>query len=76
MSVSTNQGPEEGNLSGHRLLGCGVHFYLTESVYKVAFQESIPPQIRQLILHCCQKEQFDGFVRELTSEKRLHKHFL
>ena len=46
-----------------------VHPYLTESVYKVALQKSIPPQIRQLILRYCQyREQVDGCVRELTLE--------
>jgi len=33
--------------------GVSLHFYLTESVYKVVLQKSIPAQIRQLILHIC-----------------------
>jgi len=51
--------------------------YLTESVYKVVSQKSIPTQIRQLIFYISNsKEYVDGFVRELTFAKRLYKHFL
>ena len=51
--------------------------YLTESVYKVVLQKSIPPPIRQLILHISNNEgQIDRFVRELTFAKRHYKHFL
>ena len=51
--------------------------YLTESVYNVVLQQSIPAQIRQRIL-CISKNKgyADGFVRKLTFEKRLYEHFL
>ena len=50
-----------------------VTFYPTESVYNVVLQESIPAQIRQLILnHPQYEESVDGFVRESTFAKRLH----
>ena len=46
-------------------------FYLTDSVYKVVLLESIPAQIRQLILYYYKyKEQVDEFVRELTFAKQ------
>ena len=51
--------------------------YLTESVYKVVLQQSIPAQIRRLILYYyLHKESVVGFVRELTFAKRLDKHFV
>ena len=51
--------------------------YLTESVFKVIFRESIPTQIRQLIIHISNnKGQVDEFVRKLTYARRLYKHFL
>ena len=51
--------------------------YLTESVYKVVLQSSIPAQIRQLVLcFYLNKEQVDGFVREIAFAKRLHQHSL
>ena len=53
------------------------HTYLTESVLKVVFQTSIPPQIHQLILHYqYYRELVDEFVRDLTFAERLYKHFL
>ena len=46
--------------------------YLTDSVYQLVLQKSIPIQLRQLILHISNSEgQSDGFVRELISAKRL-----
>jgi len=52
-------------------------FYLTESVYKVVLQNSVPAQICQRILYISNnKGQVDGFVRELTCAKRLYKHFM
>jgi len=52
-------------------------FIFTESVCKVVLQESIPAQIRQLIIHISNDEgQVDGFVRELTFAEQLCKHFL
>ena len=43
---------------------------LTQSVYNVALQKSIPAQIRQLILYISDDiEHVDGFVRELTFYK-------
>ena len=44
-------------LSGSKVVGVvprieRTNFYLTERVYKVVLQNSIPTQIRQLILHC------------------------
>jgi len=48
--------------------------YLTESVYKVVLQKSIPEQIRQLILYISNNKGYVyGFVQELTFAKR---HFL
>jgi len=45
-------------------------FYLTESVYQVVLQNSIPTQIRQLIIYIRNsKGLVDGFVGELTSAK-------
>ena len=39
--------------------------YLTDSAYKVVLQESIPAQIRRLVLYISDnKEPVDGFVRE------------
>ena len=39
---------------------------------KVVLQTSTAPQIRQLILHCYQYEEYvDTFVLEMTFEKRL-----
>ena len=35
----------------YEILGGGGTYHLTESVYKVVWQKSIPAQIRQLILH-------------------------
>ena len=52
-------------------------FYLTESVDKVILQKAITVQTRQLILYISDDEGLvDGFVRELTFTKTLHKHFL
>jgi hypothetical protein len=50
---------------------------LTETADKVVLQESIPAQIRQLVLHIrnC-KGQVDEFVWELTLAERLQKHFV
>ena len=48
--------------------------YLTESVYKVVLQKSIPTQIRPLILVISNNEgQSDGSVREFTFPQRLVK---
>ena len=50
--------------------------HLTVGVYKVVLQQSIPAQIRQLILYISNnKGLVDGFVLELTCAKRLDKHF-
>ena len=55
----------------------GQHSYLTERVHKVVWQKSISAQIRQLILYINDaKGKVDGFVRELTFDKQLYKHFL
>ena len=49
--------------------------YLTQNIFKFAFEKSTPPQIRQLILYYYSyKEQADRFVRELTFAKRPSKH--
>jgi len=46
-------------------------------MHKVVLQKSNPAQILQLILDISNnKGQVDGFVRELTFAKRLHKHLL
>ena len=51
--------------------------YLTESVYKVVLQMSIPAQIRQRVLYISNdKGLVDEFARELTFAKQLYKHFL
>ena len=53
------------------------YLYLTQRGFKVVSQESIPTQIRRLILHIGQsKRQVDEFVEELTSTKRLQEHFV
>ena len=50
---------------------------LTDSVYKVVWQKSIPPQIRQLFLHINgNQEKVDGFVREMAFAKRLYQQLL
>ena len=50
----------------------GLEFYLTSSVFKVVWQKSNSPQIRQLILYFhSYEEQVDKFVWELTFAKRL-----
>ena len=54
-----------------------VQAYLTQSVSEVVLQKSIRTKIRQLILHSGNsKGQVDGFVGELTSVKRISKHFV
>ena len=51
--------------------------YLTQSVYKLVLQKSIPAQIRQLFLHLSNYNgRFDGFTLELTLAKRRYKHSL
>ena len=51
--------------------------YLTQSVFKVVLQNSIPTQIHQLIPFIHNSEgQVDGFVGVLTSAKRLEKYFV
>ena len=66
------QPPWAGHEMGHWLLT-----YLTQSVFKVVLHESIPTQIRQLILYIINSQGYvDGFVGELTSAKRLSKHFV
>ena len=51
--------------------------YLTESVYKVVVQKSIPAQIRQRTLYISTDQRYvDEFVWELTFAKRLQNHFL
>ena len=53
------------------------HPYLTESVYTVVLQNSIPAQILQLILYMSNSEgEVNGFVRELIFANQLCKHFL
>ena len=52
-------------------------FNLTESVFNVVLQKSIPTQIRKLILYISMSEErVDEFMRELTSAKRLCKHLV
>ena len=46
--------------------------YLTESVYEVVLEKSIPTQIRQLVLYIRNDKGYvDGFVWELPFAKRL-----
>ena len=60
-----------------RALAEAAGLHLTESVYKIVSQKSIPPQIRQLFLYISNnKGQVDGFVGELTFAKRLYEHCL
>ena len=47
--------------------------FISQQVFAVILQN--PPQIRQLILHYHEYEEYvDRFVRELTSAKRLYEH--
>ena len=47
-------------------MGAGSGVYLTESVYKVVLQKSIPAQICQLVPYTINDEGYvDGFVRKL-----------
>ena len=48
--------------------------YLAQSVLEVVVQKSIPTQICQLIISNS-KGSVNGFLGELTSAKRLYKHF-
>ena len=60
-----------------RMFRIQVQAYLTQKVYKVVLQKSISVPIRQLILFIIRNEGYaDGFVRELTFEERVCKHFL
>jgi hypothetical protein len=53
------------------------HYYLTQSVFKVFLQENIPTQTRQRILYISKSRgSVDGFVKWLTSAKRLQNHFV
>jgi len=53
------------------------HSYLTQRVFKVVLQKSIPAQIRQLIICISDnKGKVDRFVLELTFAKRLYEHFV
>ena len=50
--------------------------YLTESVYNVVQQKSVPAQIREHIPQIGDNTGYvDRFVEELTFSKRLYKHF-
>ena len=50
---------------------------LTERVHELVLPKSIPARIRQLILYNhYHEEEIDKFVRELTFERGLYKHFL
>ena len=62
---------------GVRQRACNSWFHPSKSVYRVVLSKSIPAQIRQLILHVSnRKGSVDEFVGELTSAKRLKKHFV
>ena len=51
--------------------------YITESVRKIVWQQSIPAQICVHVLYISNnKGQVDGFVGELVFVKRFQKHFL
>ena len=51
--------------------------YLTQSVFKVVLQKSIPTQMRQLTLYTGNSGGYvDGFVGKLNSAKRLQKHLV
>ena len=50
--------------------------YLTQSVFKVALEKSIPTQIRQLILDISNSQRrVDGLVGK-TSAERLEKYYV
>jgi len=52
------------------------HSGLTQSAFNVVLRRSIYTQIRELILHPSNSKGYvDAFVGELTSAKRLEKHF-
>ena len=54
-----------------------VRVYPPKSVEQVFSQKSFPLQIRKLILYISNdKEQVDGFVRELTLAQRVYENFL
>jgi hypothetical protein len=54
-----------------------VLYYLTKHFLKVVLQKSIPAQVSEHILCISKSEGLrDGFVGELTSAKRLRKHFV
>ena len=53
-----------------------VRFYLTESVYNVVLQTSIPEKNRLVLYICDDKGYVDGFVRGFTFAKRLCRQFL
>ena len=50
MSMALNPGSNLSECWGPAVQSLIVHPHLTESAYKVVLQESIPAQIRQLIL--------------------------
>ena len=71
------RGPRYGSRAGSWPTPSARRSYLTESVYKVVLQKSIPAKIRQLMLYISDyKGYVDGFVRQLAFAKRLYKHFL
>ena len=50
---------------------------ISEKVSTNSSHTSIPAQIRHIILYISNNQGWvDGFVREFTSAKRLHQHFL
>ena len=72
--------PLRGAYSGVSTRGTSIDWlrtYLTESVYEVVLQTSIPAQIRQFILYISNNQGLiDEFVRESPFAERLSKHFM
>ena len=55
----------------------GCNKFISQKVFEVFLQKSIPAQIRQLILYNYKnKERVDAFVRELNFAKRRYKYFM
>ena len=72
-------GPDVKNVTLHVFDGLSpeVRAYLTQSIFQVVLQKSIPTQICQFVLYICDcKGQVDVFVGGVTSAKRLGNHFV
>jgi len=53
-----------------------LHYYITQSIFKIVLQKSLPTQIRHLILYTSNSTGYvDGFVGDLTSAKQFKNTF-